>query len=68
MGDSRAALQTALKVLSALTAGRAVNPSDVRALRKISTLTADAKLDDVACDVAQKVLAFRAGSMPKRRA
>jgi len=58
MKDSQVALQTALKVLSAMTAGLAADPSDVQALRKISTLPSDAAPDDVACQVARKVLAF----------
>ena len=63
MENSRELL-TALRVLSAVITHREVDPSDLQALRKISTLPADAEPDDIACDVAHKVLAFTPGSHP----
>jgi len=68
--NSREGLYTALKVLTAVTAGRAVNPSDVQTLCALTSLPADARLDDVARDVAQQALAcrahLRAGKRPQQ--
>ena len=60
MENAREGLSSALKVLSAMTAGRAVNPSDVQTICELTSLPADARLDDIACDVAQQALACRA--------
>ena len=53
------AMQTALRVLRALTSKRCPEPCDVEVLRKHDG-AANAELDELACDVTQKALKHRA--------
>ena len=59
MEDARVALETALRVLTAMNNRRVVNPSDVEALRQQAPLLADAAPDVLACYVAQQALERR---------
>ena len=62
MEKSLDAMQTALRVLSALTEKRRPDPADVEQLRNFAPLLADGPLDELACDVIQQALSHRAGA------
>ena len=53
-------METALRVLSALTAHQYPAPEDVAELRRCAPLLEDAPLDELACDVIQQALKRRA--------
>ena len=59
MGEGRAALTVALRVLTAITEKRGPNPADVEELRRLAPLSSQASIDELACDVIQQTLRHR---------
>jgi hypothetical protein len=60
MQQSLAAMNVALRVLTALTEKRHPDPADVEELRRLAPLHADCPLDELACDVIQEAIRRRA--------
>ena len=59
------ALETALRVLSAISAHQDPAPADVQELKRLSPATPEnAPLDEIACDVVAQALKQRAGIRP----
>jgi len=50
------AMNTAVRVLKAITENRNPDPADADELRRLAPLLADGPLDELACDVIQKAL------------
>jgi hypothetical protein len=52
-------MQTALRVLTALTEKREANPADVEELRRLAPGDPDVPLDELACEVIQLAIKAR---------
>jgi hypothetical protein len=59
MQQSLNAMTIALRVLTALTEHQQPDPNDVDELRRLTPLSADADLDELACDVIHRALKHR---------
>jgi hypothetical protein len=67
MNESMAAMQTALRVLTAINSHCKPKAEDVEELCRYAPLLKDAPLDDLACDVIQQALKRRALRREKAR-
>ena len=59
MQESLAAMQTAVRVLAAITKRCAPDPKDVEALHKLAPLAPDQPPDELACEVIRLALQHR---------
>jgi hypothetical protein len=66
MQQSLAAMQTALRVLTALSEKRDPDPADIDALVGYAPLLENLSVDELACDVIQQALKRRAEARTRR--